>query len=47
MYNAKAIIIATGAGSKKLNASGEEKLAGRGISYCATCDGYLFKDGKT
>lgn len=46
MYNAKAIIIATGAGSKKLNASGEEKLAGRGISYCATCDGYLFKDGK-
>ena len=45
-YKAKAIIIATGAGTKKLNAAGEEKLAGRGVSYCATCDGYLFKDGK-
>lgn len=47
IYNAKAIIIATGAGSKKLNALGEEKFAGRGVSYCATCDGYLFKDGKS
>jgi thioredoxin reductase (NADPH) len=46
IYNAAAIIIATGAGSKKLDAVGEEKLAGRGVSYCATCDGYLFKDGK-
>ncbi|TAL25614.1 MAG: FAD-binding protein [Nitrospirae bacterium] len=46
IYNAKAIIIATGAGNKNLNAKGEEKLAGRGVSYCATCDGYLFKDGK-
>ena len=47
IYNAKAIIIATGADSKKLNAVGEEKFAGRGVSYCATCDGYLFKDGKS
>jgi len=47
IYNAKAIVIATGAGSKKLNAAGEDKLAGRGVSYCATCDGYLFKDGKS
>jgi thioredoxin reductase (NADPH) len=46
IYNAAAIIIATGAGSKKLDAVGEERLAGRGVSYCATCDGYLFKDGK-
>ncbi len=45
-YKTKAIIIAAGAGSKKLNTRGEEKLAGRGVSYCATCDGYLFKDGK-
>lgn len=46
IYNAKAIIIATGADSKRLNAEGEERLAGRGVSYCATCDGYLFKDGR-
>ena len=46
IYTAKAVIIATGAGSRKLNVQGESKLAGRGVSYCATCDGYLFKDGK-
>ncbi|OGW30397.1 MAG: hypothetical protein A2X54_01075 [Nitrospirae bacterium GWF2_44_13] len=46
IYNAKAVVIATGAGSKKLNAAGEDRLAGRGVSYCATCDGYFFKDGK-
>ena len=46
VYNAKAIIIASGADSKRLNAAGEKRLAGRGVSYCATCDGYLFKDGK-
>lgn len=45
-YKAKAIIIATGAGNRKLGAPGEDSLAGKGISYCATCDGYLFKDGK-
>jgi len=47
VFRAKAIIIATGATYKKLGATGEDGLAGRGISYCATCDGYLFKDGKT
>ena len=46
IYRAKALIIATGAYSRKLNVPGEERLAGRGVSYCATCDGYLFKDGK-
>lgn len=45
-YTARAIIIATGADSRKLNVPGESGLAGRGVSYCATCDGYLFKDGK-
>jgi thioredoxin reductase (NADPH) len=45
-YNAKAVIIATGAYSRKLNVPGEDRLAGRGVSYCATCDGYIFKDGK-
>ena len=46
IYSARAIIIATGAGSRTLNVPGETRLAGRGVSYCATCDGYLFKDGK-
>lgn len=46
IYNTKAIIIATGANNKRLNVDGEKRLAGRGVSYCATCDGYLFKDGK-
>jgi thioredoxin reductase (NADPH) len=46
IYNARAVILATGADSRKLNVSGENRLAGRGVSYCATCDGYLFKDGK-
>ncbi len=46
IYTAKAIIIATGAESKGLDAPGEKRFSGRGVSYCATCDGYLFKDGK-
>lgn len=45
-YHAKGVIIATGAEHKKLNAPGEKHLAGRGVSYCATCDGYFYKDGK-
>lgn len=47
IYTAKAIIIASGAESKGLDAAGEKRLSGRGVSYCATCDGYLFKDGKS
>lgn len=47
VYGARAIVIATGATYRRLNVPGEEKLSGRGISYCATCDGYLFKDGKS
>jgi thioredoxin reductase (NADPH) len=45
-YLAKAILIATGAESKKLGVPGEDTYQGRGISYCAACDGYFFKDGK-
>jgi thioredoxin reductase (NADPH) len=45
-YRVKGIIIATGAEHKKLDAAGEKHLAGRGVSYCATCDGYFYKDGK-
>ncbi|HCZ12844.1 MAG TPA: hypothetical protein DHV16_11515 [Nitrospiraceae bacterium] len=46
IYHVKGIIIATGAEHKKLDAPGEKHLAGRGVSYCATCDGYFYKDGK-
>lgn len=43
-YEAKSIIIATGAQPKRLGVKGEEKLTGRGVSYCATCDAPLFKN---
>ncbi len=43
IYECKAVIIATGAGKRKLGLENEEKLVGRGISYCATCDGMFFK----
>lgn len=42
-YMAKTVILASGAAHRKLNVPGEEELAGRGISYCATCDGAFFK----
>ena len=41
---AKTLIIATGARPMHLNVEGEEKFAGRGVSYCAICDGGFFKD---
>lgn len=43
-FASKAVIIATGVKHKKLNLPNEEDLIGRGISYCATCDGPFFKD---
>jgi len=43
-YNCLSLIIATGARSKELGIPGENKFRGRGVSYCATCDGALFKD---
>ena len=42
-YISKSIIIATGLNNRKLNLSLEEELIGKGISYCATCDGAFFK----
>ncbi len=43
-YRAKSLIICTGAHPRLLNVPGEEKLTGRGVSYCATCDGALYRD---
>jgi thioredoxin reductase (NADPH) len=42
-YLGEALIIATGATHRKLGVKGEAELAGKGVSYCATCDGFLFK----
>jgi len=42
-YKTRAVIITTGAEYKKLGIPGEEELAGRGVSYCAVCDGAFFK----
>jgi len=43
-YRAKAVIIAGGSEHSMLGVPGEEKLRGRGVSYCATCDGAFFRD---
>lgn len=43
-FTARALIIASGSERTKLNAPGEEEFTGRGVSYCATCDGAFFKD---
>ncbi|MFQ5833818.1 MAG: NAD(P)/FAD-dependent oxidoreductase [Candidatus Thorarchaeota archaeon] len=44
VYNAQAVVWATGGGHKKLGVPGEEELTGKGVSYCATCDGPLFRN---
>ncbi|WP_017726315.1 thioredoxin-disulfide reductase [Halalkalibacterium ligniniphilum] len=43
-YKARAVIVATGAEYKKLGIPGEKELSGRGVSYCAVCDGAFFKE---
>ena len=42
-YLAQALIVATGATPTKLGVTGERELTGRGVSYCATCDGFFFR----
>ncbi|MHA2140674.1 MAG: NAD(P)/FAD-dependent oxidoreductase [Candidatus Thorarchaeota archaeon] len=44
VYTAKAVVLATGGGHRKLDKPGESQYAGRGVSYCATCDGPLFRN---
>jgi thioredoxin reductase (NADPH) len=46
IYITKGLVIATGVANRALDAPGAQKFYGRGVSYCATCDGYFFKDGK-
>lgn len=43
-YYARSVIIATGATPRKLNVEGEERFAGKGVHYCATCDGAFYYD---
>lgn len=44
VFKAKSVILATGAQPKKLNIKGEDEFKGRGVSYCAVCDGAFYKD---
>ena len=44
VYAARTVIISTGSDYRHLGIDGEERLSGHGVSYCATCDGFFFKD---
>ena len=43
-YEVESLIIATGASPRKLSVPGEDEFVGRGVSYCATCDGFFFRN---
>jgi thioredoxin reductase (NADPH) len=43
-YTVKAVIVSTGSSPRKLGVPGEQAYVGHGVSYCATCDGYFYKD---
>lgn len=45
-YRCKGVIVATGAAPRHLNIPGEREFAGKGVSYCAECDGYFYRNGK-
>src|SRR5690625_4278608 len=44
VYRARSVILANGSAYKELGLEGEKSLTGRGVSYCATCDGFFFRD---
>jgi thioredoxin reductase (NADPH) len=43
-YSAKAVVLAMGSGYRKLGVDGEDRLSGHGVSWCATCDGFFFRE---
>ena len=43
-YESNAIVFATGSAPRKIGIEGEQRLSGRGVSYCATCDGFFFRE---
>lgn len=44
LYQSKAVILAMGSGYRRLGLADEDRLSGRGVSWCATCDGFFFRD---
>jgi thioredoxin reductase (NADPH) len=44
LFEAQSVIVATGATPRKLDIPGEKEFTGRGVSYCATCDGFFFRE---